>query len=91
MGEIPKEDRVVTIEDSQELFIENENRTQIAIPKEEGSKVAKFANAIGKGAVAVAKETKDLIIGKGQDHELDLAKESDDLNKALDNIVKHIH
>lgn len=65
----------------------------------EGSKVAKFANAIGKGAVAVAKgtgkfavavakETKDLIIGKGQDHELDLAKESDDLNKALDNIVK---
>lgn len=88
MGEIPKEDRVVTIEDSQELFIENENRTQIAIPKEEGSKVAKFANAIGKGAVAVAKETKDLIIGKGQDHELDLAKESDDLNKALDNIVK---
>ena len=27
MGEIPKEDRVVTIEDSQELFIENENRT----------------------------------------------------------------
>lgn len=36
MGEIPKEDRVVTIEDSQELFIENENRTQIAIPKEEG-------------------------------------------------------
>lgn len=65
----------------------------------ERSKVAKFANAIGKGAVAVAKgtgkfavavakETKDLIIGKGQDHELDLAKESDDLNKALDNIVK---
>lgn len=36
MSEIPKDDRVVTIEDSQELFIENINRTQIAVPKEEG-------------------------------------------------------
>ena len=37
MQEIPLQDRVVTIEDSQELFVENPNRTQIAVPKEENS------------------------------------------------------
>lgn len=36
MAEIPKEDRVVTIQDSQELFVENNNRVEIAIPKDEG-------------------------------------------------------
>ena len=37
MQEIPLQDRVVTIEDSQELFVENPNKTQIAVPKEENS------------------------------------------------------
>ena len=37
MQEIPLQDRVVTIEDSQELFVENPNKTQIAVPKEEDS------------------------------------------------------
>lgn len=37
MQEIPINDRVVTIEDSQELFVANPNKTQIAVPKDENS------------------------------------------------------
>ncbi|RDU65767.1 conjugal transfer protein [Helicobacter didelphidarum] len=37
MQEIPINDRVVTIEDSQELFVANPNKTQLAVPKDEKS------------------------------------------------------
>lgn len=33
MGEIDPNERIVTIEDSQELQVENENKTQLAVPK----------------------------------------------------------
>lgn len=34
MSEIPQDERIVSIEDSQELLITNHNKTQLAIPKE---------------------------------------------------------
>ncbi|HDV6579277.1 TPA: Flp pilus assembly complex ATPase component TadA [Campylobacter lari] len=45
MGEINPEERIVTIEDSQELFIENKNKTQLAVPKEE-SEIYSYQTAI---------------------------------------------
>lgn len=45
MGEIDPEERIVTIEDSQELFVENENKTQLAVPKEE-SEIYSYTTAI---------------------------------------------
>lgn len=45
MGEIPPNERIVTIEDSQELLIENPNKTQLAVPKEE-SEIYSYTQAI---------------------------------------------
>lgn len=45
MGEINQSERVVTIEDSQELYIENKNKTQLAVPKEE-SEIYSYQTAI---------------------------------------------
>ncbi|MBZ7963311.1 Flp pilus assembly complex ATPase component TadA [Campylobacter sp. W0049] len=45
MGEIDLNERIVTIEDSQELFVENENKTQLAVPKEE-SEIYSYTTAI---------------------------------------------
>lgn len=45
MGEIDPNERVVTIEDSQELFVENRNKTQLAVPKEE-SEIYSYQSAI---------------------------------------------
>lgn len=45
MGEIDPNERVVTIEDSQELFVENKNKTQLAVPKEE-SEIYSYQSAI---------------------------------------------
>ncbi len=33
LSEIDPNERIVTIEDAQELYIENENKTQLAVPK----------------------------------------------------------
>lgn len=45
MGEIDPNERIVTIEDAQELYIENENKTQLAVPKEE-SEIYSYQTAI---------------------------------------------
>ena len=45
IGEIDPNERVVTIEDSQELFVENHNKTQLAVPKEE-SEIYSYQSAI---------------------------------------------
>ena len=45
MGEIDINERIVTIEDSQELRIENPNRTQLAVPKTE-SEIYSYTEAI---------------------------------------------
>lgn len=45
ISEIPKDERIVTIEDSQELLIDNPNKTQLAIPKEE-SEIYSYTQAI---------------------------------------------
>lgn len=45
MGEINPNERIVTIEDSQELHIENKNKTQLAVPKEE-SEIYSYQTAI---------------------------------------------
>lgn len=45
MSEIPQNERIVTIEDSQELLIENPNKTQLAVPKEE-SEIYSYTHAI---------------------------------------------
>ena len=45
MGEIDINERMVTIEDSQELRIENPNRTQLAVPKTE-SEIYSYTEAI---------------------------------------------
>lgn len=45
MGEIDPNERVVSIEDSQELFIPNANKTQLAVPKEE-SEIYSYQSAI---------------------------------------------
>ncbi|BDB65791.1 Flp pilus assembly complex ATPase component TadA (plasmid) [Helicobacter cinaedi] len=45
MNEIPQDERIVTIEDSQELMIENKNKTQLAVPKEE-NEIYSYTQAI---------------------------------------------
>lgn len=45
MGEIDINERIVTIEDSQELRIENPNKTQLAVPKTE-SEIYSYTEAI---------------------------------------------
>lgn len=45
ISRIPKNERIVTIEDSQELLIENPNKTQLAVPKEE-SEIFSYTQAI---------------------------------------------
>lgn len=45
ISEIPQNERIVTIEDSQELLIENLNKTQLAVPKEE-SEIYSYTHAI---------------------------------------------
>lgn len=45
MSEIPLDERIVTIEDSQELHIENPNKTQLAVPKTE-NEIYSYAEAI---------------------------------------------
>lgn len=45
MSEIDPNERIVTIEDAQELYIENENKTQLAVPKEE-SEIYSYQTAI---------------------------------------------
>ncbi|WP_347232429.1 ATPase, T2SS/T4P/T4SS family [Helicobacter sp. MIT 05-5293] len=45
MSKIPQNERIVSIEDSQEIFIENHNKTQLAVPKEE-SEIYGYTQAI---------------------------------------------
>lgn len=45
MSFIPQDERVVSIEDSQELLITNHNKTQLAVPKEE-SEIYSYTQAI---------------------------------------------
>lgn len=45
MSEIPEDERIVSIEDSQELLIHNRNKTQLAIPKE-ANEIYSYTQAI---------------------------------------------